>query len=81
MPVPAWRAGSLAQCGDADVVPPQAGAVRPQAEGHLEFVQRNMPRLEALIAECMEWQTEIAELEYRARTVRDRHEPPAPQTT
>ena len=48
-----------------------------QVEGHLDFVEANMPRLERLIAECMEWQVKIAELERRARIVRDRHEPGA----
>ena len=48
------------------------------AEGRADFIAGNMPRLEQLIAECMDWQVEIAEFEYRCRKVRDGHEPPSP---
>jgi len=36
-----------------------------------------MPRLEEVIAELMDWQDRLATLQYRARLVRDRHEPGA----
>ena len=42
-----------------------------QAEGRADFVPAHLSRLEALIAECINWQTAVAELEYRAR--RGRH--------
>ena len=48
-----------------------------QAEGRPDLIAANMPRLARLIPECMEWQVKIAELEQRARIVRDRHEPRA----
>ena len=48
---------------------------RAQAEGNLEFVETNMPRLERLIQQHMDRSHELAQLQQRARDVRDRHEP------
>jgi len=39
-----------------------------------------MPRLEEVIAELMEAQNELVQLQYRARVVRDRHEPAREET-
>ena len=44
--------------------------------GDADFVAANMTRLEQAIAELMHYQHKLAELQYRARLVRDRHEPP-----
>ena len=43
--------------------------------GDADFVAANMRRLEAVIAELMEYQYGLARLQHRARTVRERHEP------
>ena len=48
-----------------------------QNEGNLDFVTSNLPRLEDLIARLQDRQAELAQLQYRARCVRDKHEPPA----
>ena len=45
--------------------------------GDADFVEANMPRLESLIARYQDRIHELAQLQYRARLVRDRHEPPA----
>jgi hypothetical protein len=43
-----------------------------QEEQNIQYLQANLPRLEQLIAELQERQTELAGLQYRARTIRDR---------
>jgi len=43
--------------------------------GEADFVAANMGRLEAVIAELMDWEYRLADLQYRARSVRERHEP------
>jgi len=48
-----------------------------QAEGDADHVERNMPRLEQMIGLYQDRAYEIAQLQYRARLVRDRHEPSA----
>ena len=45
--------------------------------GDAEHVEQNMPRLECLIGLLQQRTHELARLQYRARLVRDRHEPPA----
>ena len=52
-----------------------------QDEGNLDFVTSNLPRLEGLIARLQDRQAELAELQYRARCVREKHEPPAGEAT
>ena len=42
--------------------------------GEADHVAANMARLEQIIAELMDYQHELADLQYRARTVRERHE-------
>ena len=42
-----------------------------------EFIEANMPRLECLIGLLQDRAYELAQLQYRARVVRDRHEPAA----
>ena len=51
--------------------------------GDADFIAANMPRLERLIEGCREWKVKIAELEQRARLVRDRYElsPAKPEGT
>ena len=48
-----------------------------QAEGNLNYISANMPRLERATAEPMAAQDRLAGLQYRARLIRDQHEPPA----
>jgi len=48
-----------------------------QAEGNTDFVAAHMPRLEQLIACYMDRTYELAQLQYRARMVREHHEPRA----
>ena len=43
-------------------------------EGNADFVGANMPRLQELIGLLQERCHELAQLQYRARVVRDRHE-------
>lgn len=54
-----------------------ASLERMQEAGDAETVERNMPRLEALIAQYMDRSYELAQLQYRARQIRERHEPSA----
>lgn len=46
-------------------------------DGNARFVGANMPRLERLIGKLQDRAHEIAQMQYRARVVRERHEPPA----
>ena len=46
-------------------------------EGDADFIEANMPRLETLIARLQDRAAELALLQYRARSVREQHEPPA----
>jgi len=46
-------------------------------EGNCHFIEANMPRLERLIGLLQDRCGELTQLQYRARVVRDRHEPPA----
>ena len=46
-------------------------------EGNADFIEANMPRLERLIGLLQDRSHELAQLQYRARVVRDRHEPAA----
>ena len=48
-----------------------------QAEGDTDFVATHMPRLERLIACYMDRTRELAQLQYRARMIREHHEPSA----
>ena len=63
--------------------PPQDGepfvAKLEQAieEGDADFIEANLPALERLIARLQTRAHEIAEMQHRARVIRDRHEPPA----
>lgn len=50
---------------------------KAQAEGDADHIERNMNRIEALIVKYQERIHELAQLQYRARAIRDRHEPPA----
>ena len=63
--------------GHLDGEPFIAKLEQAQDEGNLDFVTANLPRLEDLIARLQDRQAELAELQYRARCVRDKHEPPA----
>lgn len=45
--------------------------------GDADFIEANMPQLEKLIALYQDRIHELAQLQYRARLVRERHEPPA----
>ena len=47
------------------------------AEGDADFIEVNTPRLEKLIALLQERAHELARLQYRARLIRDSHEPRA----
>lgn len=49
-----------------------------QAACNLEFVSANMLRLERIIALYQERIYELAQLQFRARSIRERHEPEAP---
>ena len=44
-------------------------------EGDIEFLEKNMPRLERLIERIGDRQQELAEIAYRAMQVRAKHEP------
>jgi hypothetical protein len=46
-----------------------------QAEGDTDFVAAHMPRLERLIAPYMDRTYELSKLQYRARMIREHHEP------
>ena len=48
-------------------------------DGMADYIEANMPRLEALIAKYQDRQAEIAALHHRAMLIRDRHEPSAEQ--
>ena len=48
-----------------------------QEDGDADHVEGNMERLERLIAQYQDRVHELTDLQYRARLVRDRHEPPA----
>ena len=52
-----------------------AAMEKAQDEGNLDFVQANMPRLERLIARHQDRAYELAQLQYRARMIREHHEP------
>ena len=43
----------------------------------LHFIEANMPALERFIRQYEERVYELVQLQYRARVIRDRHEPPA----
>ncbi len=45
--------------------------------GNADFIEANMPALERLIAAMQARQYELAQIHYRARTIREQHEPPA----
>jgi len=47
------------------------------AEGNAAFVEANMVRLELLIAKLQARAHALAQMQYRARLVKGRHEPPA----
>ena len=46
-------------------------------EGNADFIEANMPRQEEIIGLLQDRSHELAQMQYRARVVRDRHEPPA----
>lgn len=46
-------------------------------EGNADHVEANMDRLERLIAQYQDRIYELTSLQYRARLIRDRHEPSA----
>ena len=48
---------------------------RAQEQGDLDVVTARMPALERLIARLQEHAHELAQLQYRARVIRERHEP------
>ena len=48
-------------------------------DGSADYVAANMPKLETLIAKLQDRTSELAGLQYRARLIRDRHEPSAEQ--
>ena len=54
-----------------------AAMEKAQDEGNLDFVQANKPRLERLFARYMDRTHELAQLQYRARMIREHHEPSA----
>jgi hypothetical protein len=45
--------------------------------GDADFIEANMPRLERLIGLLQERAHQLAQLQCRARLIRDAHEPPA----
>ncbi len=47
------------------------------AAGNADFIGANMAKLEALIAHLQKEAYELSQLQYRARVVRDQHEPSA----
>lgn len=49
---------------------------RAQADGDLDFVAANMKALEKLIGRLEDRSFELTQLQYRARMVREKHEPP-----
>ena len=51
-----------------------AAMERASDEGDVDFIEANMPRLGRLIAQLQDGACELAELQGRARVVRDRHE-------
>ncbi len=52
-----------------------AALERASEAGDADFVAANMDRLETLIGQLQDRAAEIVSLQYRARVVRDRHEP------
>ena len=46
--------------------------------GDADSIEANIPRLESLIARLQERAAELTVLQYRARLVREQHEPPHP---
>lgn len=50
-------------------------------EGDTQYIDHHMPRLERLIGQYQSRTYELARLEYRARLVREQHEPSAHNRT
>ena len=50
---------------------------RAQAEGDADAVSRNVDRLRQLIATLQDKSQELADLQYRARSILEQHEPSA----
>ncbi len=51
------------------------GMEQASEAGLSDYIGRSMEQLESLIAELQERQHELAQIQYRARVIRDRHEP------
>lgn len=54
-----------------------AALERASEAGNADYVAANLDRLERLIGQPQDRAAEIVTLQYRARVVRERHEPPA----
>ena len=52
-----------------------AGLEAALAEGDVDHIERHLPRLERLILQYQNCIYELAQLQYRAMMVRERHEP------
>jgi len=66
--------GKRTQIGHLDHGPFIAALERASEAGNADYVAANMDRLERMIAQFQDRGYEIAELQGRARVVRDRHE-------
>jgi predicted short-subunit dehydrogenase-like oxidoreductase (DUF2520 family) len=54
-----------------------AGLEAALAKGDVDYIERHLPRLERLIAQYQIRIYELAQLQYRAMQIRERHEPAA----
>ena len=68
--------GKRTQIGHLDHEPFIAALERASEAGDADFVAANIDRLEKLIGQLQDRAAEIVSLQYRARVVRDRYEPP-----
>lgn len=60
--------------GQLDGEPFIANLEQAVEQGNADFIERNMPRVESLIAWFQDRTPELTELQCRARGVRDQHE-------
>ena len=65
------------QLGHLDGQPFIAKLEQAVEQGDADFIERNMPRLEKLIARLQDRAYELAPLQARAREAREQHEPSA----
>ena len=65
----------------ADGVPFLEVCERESLDGNADFIEHNLPQIERCISQIMDRQKQLADIEYRFRTVVLQHEPPAEKRT